>query len=82
MAEKLSPSLHLVDTTADDTRATPETYTTTAGRLRPATSTLRMDCVTRLKKNEDAVAPWPPMEDAAAFNVDDLLNEANDLLRS
>jgi cell division protein FtsB len=35
--------------------------------------------VNRMKKG-DSVAPWPAMDDAAAFNVDDLLNETSDLL--
>ena len=35
--------------------------------------------VARMTKNVGAAAPWQPTE---AFNVDDLLNEANDLLRS
>jgi hypothetical protein len=33
-----------------------------------------------MKNKDDTVAPWPPIDDTAAFNVDDLLNEANDLL--
>jgi hypothetical protein len=35
--------------------------------------------IARMTKNVGAAAPWQPTE---AFNVDDLLNEANDLLRS